>query len=130
MGSSLFSLVSLSNCSDSPCWPGKQLKLGVAISGWNHSEPENNCRNSSQKATRRAKRRRRKRKVGGDSHKENEMRKTRKKVNEKIGQIVAESSNEDAGQLFKALSKIGGNKFRRAMRRVHRIIEKQAKRRK
>ena len=65
---------------------------------------------------------------GGDSHKENEMRKTRKKVNEKIGQIVADSSNEDAGQLFRALSKVGGNNFRRAMRRVHRIIKKQAKR--
>jgi hypothetical protein len=65
-----------------------------------------------------------------DSRKENEMRKTRKKVNEKIGQIVVESSNEDAGQLFKALSKVGGNNFRRAMRRVHRIIKKQAKRRK
>jgi len=58
------------------------------------------------------------------------MRKTRKKVNEKIGQIVVESSNEDAGQLFKALSKVGGNNFRRAMRRVHRIIKKQAKPRK
>jgi hypothetical protein len=44
----------------------------------------------------------------GDSRKENDMRKTRKKVNEKIGQIVAESSNEDAGQLFKALSKLEG----------------------
>ena len=66
----------------------------------------------------------------GDSRKENEMIKTRKKVNEKIGQIVAESSNEDAGQLFKALSKVGGRNFRRAMRRVHRIIKKQAKRRK
>jgi hypothetical protein len=64
----------------------------------------------------------------GDSRKENEMRKTRKQVNEKIGQLVAESSNEDAGQLFKALSKVGGNNFRRAMRRVHRIIKKQDKR--
>jgi len=56
------------------------------------------------------------------------MRKTKKKVNEKIGQIVVESSNEDAGELFKALSKVGGDNFRRAMRRVHRIIKKQAKR--
>jgi hypothetical protein len=74
-------------------------------------------------------RRRTKAQGGGDSRKENEMRKSRKKVNEKIGQIVAESSNEDAGQLFKALSKVGGSNFRRAMRRVHRIIKKQAKRR-
>jgi len=73
---------------------------------------------------------RRRRKPGrwGDSRKENEMRKTKKKVNEKIGQIVVESSNEDAGELFKALSKVGGDNFRRAMRRVHRIIKKQAKR--
>jgi hypothetical protein len=105
-------------------------QAGTAISGWNRSEPENNWRNSRQKATRRAPKAAKKAQGGDDSHKENEMRKTRKKVNEKIGQIVAESSNEDAGQLFKALSKVGGNNFRRAMRRVHRIIKKQAKRRK
>jgi hypothetical protein len=101
--------------------PGKTAQDGIAISAWSRSQTENTCRNCSPKATRRAK--------GGDEsarwgcfpQRENEMRKTRKKVNEKIGQIVAESSNEDAGQLFKALSKVGGTNFRRAMRRVHRV---------
>jgi hypothetical protein len=104
-------------------------QAGIAISGWNRSQTENNRRNCSEKATRRANGGDESPEGGGDSRKENDMRKTRrKKVNENIGQIVAESSNEDAGQLFKALSKVGGNKFRRAMRRVHRIIKKQDKR--
>ncbi len=52
------------------------------------------------------------------------MRKTAKRVNADIYRIVKKHGGKKANQLFRKLSEIGGNNFRRAMRRIHRIIKK------
>jgi len=50
------------------------------------------------------------------------MRKTKKRVNASIARIVKKHGGKKATQLFRELSKNGGSNFRRAMRRIHRII--------
>jgi hypothetical protein len=52
------------------------------------------------------------------------MRKTKKRVNADILRIVKRFGGKKATRLFRELSTIGGNNFRRAMRRIHRIIKK------
>ncbi len=51
------------------------------------------------------------------------MRKTKKRVNADIARIVKKYGGKKATRLFRELSAIGGNNFRRAMRRIHRIIK-------
>ena len=52
------------------------------------------------------------------------MRKTKKRVNADIQRIVRKYGGNKATRLFRELSGIGGNNFRRAMRRIHRILKK------
>jgi hypothetical protein len=52
------------------------------------------------------------------------MRKTKKRVNADILRIVKKYGGKQSTRLFRELSGIGGNNFRRAMRRIHRIIKK------
>jgi hypothetical protein len=51
------------------------------------------------------------------------MRKTKKRVNNEIARIVRKFGGKKATRLFRELSTIGGNNFRRSMRRIHRIIK-------
>jgi hypothetical protein len=53
------------------------------------------------------------------------MRKTIKRTNADIARTVKRYASKKATErLFADLSKMGGNAFRRAMRRVHRIAKK------
>jgi len=51
------------------------------------------------------------------------MRKTKKSVNAEIKRIVKKYGSKKAARLFKELSDVGGSNFRRAMRRIHRIVK-------
>jgi hypothetical protein len=50
------------------------------------------------------------------------VRKTKKSVNNAIKRIVKKYGGKQASKLFRKLSGVGGNNFRRVMRRVHRVI--------
>jgi len=52
------------------------------------------------------------------------MRKQTKRVNAQISKIVKRHGLKKAIRLFGDLLEVGGNNFRRAMRRVHRITKK------
>jgi hypothetical protein len=50
------------------------------------------------------------------------MRKTKKSVNDAIKRIVKTHGGKKAPRLFRELSTVGGMNFRRAMRRIHRVL--------
>jgi len=52
------------------------------------------------------------------------MRKMTKRVNAEISRIVKKHGLKKSIRLFGDLLEVGGNNFRRAMRRVHRIAKK------